>query len=84
MTTQRRKVITKILVSGVIAIGSLVGAAAPAIAEPNPIATDPNPFGALGCSCRETAPSGSSALMGEMERGIRAGLSAGPGNPGRI
>ena len=68
--------ITKLLVSAAIALGSSVGAAAPASANPNPIAgTDPNPFGALSCSCQETAPAGSPALREEdIERGIRAGL----------
>jgi hypothetical protein len=77
-------VITKLLVSDAIALGSCVGLAAPASADANPIGTDPNPFGALSCSCRETAPPGSPALSEEMERGIRAGLSASPGNPSRI
>ena len=70
------QVLTKIVVIGAIALGSWVGAAAPANADANPIGTDPNPFGALSCSCRETAPTGSAALREEMERGIRAGLSA--------
>ncbi len=76
MTTQHYQVITKILVSAAIALGSYVGGAAPASADPNPIGTDPNPFGALSCSCRETAPAGSPALREEIDRGIRAGLSA--------
>jgi hypothetical protein len=68
------QVLTKIVVIGAIALGSWVGAAAPANADANPIGTDPNPFSALGCSCPETAPAGSPA--GEINRGIRAGLSA--------
>jgi hypothetical protein len=77
MTTQHRRVITKILVSAAIALGSSVGAAAPASADPNAIGgTDPNPFGGLSCSCQETAPPGSPALREEIQRGIRAGLSA--------
>jgi hypothetical protein len=80
MTTQHHQVITKILVSAAIALGSCVGGAAPASADPNPAGAAPNPFGALSCSCRETAPPGSPALREEMERGIRAGLSASPGN----
>ena len=81
MTTQHHQVITKILVSGAIALGSLVGAAAPASADPNAIGgTDPNPFGALGCNCQATAPPGSTALE-EIQRGIRGGLSASPGKP---
>ena len=81
MTTQHHQVITKILVSGAIALGSLVGAAAPASADPNAIGgTGPNPFGVLGCNCQETASPGSTALK-EIQRGIRGGLSASPGNP---
>ena len=83
MTTQHRQVITKILVSAAIALGSWVGVAAPASADPDAIGTDPNPFGALSCDCQETAPSASSALA-EIERGIRAGLSASPANRSRI
>jgi hypothetical protein len=74
MTTQHHQVITKIPVSAAIALGSCLGGAAPASA--NPIPTDPNPFGALSCSCRETAPPGSPAPGEEVERGIRNGLSA--------
>jgi hypothetical protein len=66
--------ITKILISAAIALGSLVGGAAPASADPNPLGTDPNPFSALSCSCQETAPAGS--VGEEIERGIRNGLSA--------
>jgi hypothetical protein len=77
MTGRHHQVITKILVSAAIALGSCVGGAAPASAGPNPSGTDPNPFGALSCSCREvTAPAGSPAPQ-EIERGIRAGLVAG-------
>jgi hypothetical protein len=75
MTTQHYQVITKILVGAAIALGSCVGAAAPASADPNPTVTDPNPFGTLSCSCRETASPGSPALRDEIDRGIRAGLS---------
>jgi hypothetical protein len=77
MTTGHYQVITKILVSAAIALGACVGGAAPASAGPNPSGTDPNPFGALSCSCREeTGPAGSPARQ-EIERGIRAGLVAG-------
>jgi hypothetical protein len=72
--------ITKILVSVAIALGSCVGGAAAAGAEAN----DANPFGALGCSCRETAPPGSSTSREEIERGIWAGIDASPGNRGHI
>jgi hypothetical protein len=77
MPTQHRKVITKILVSAAIALGSCIGGAAPASAEdPNPIGTEPNLFGGLHCSCQKTAPPGSPALREEVERGLQEGHSA--------
>jgi hypothetical protein len=82
MTTQHRQLITKMLVSAAIVLGSCVGGAAPASADPDPIGTDPNPFGALSCSCQETTSAGSPALRDEIDRGIRAGLYAQlPGRP---
>ena len=81
MKTHYHQLITKILVSAAIALGSWVVGAAPANADENPIGTEPNPFGALGCSCREIAPPGGPAPGAEMERGIRMGLSASPGQP---
>ena len=77
MTTQHRRVITKIVVSAAIALGSIVGAV-PASADPKAIGgTDPNPFGGLSCSCQEKAPPGSPAQSEEeIQTGIRAGLSA--------
>jgi hypothetical protein len=76
MTTQHDQAITKTLVGMAIALGCCVGGAAPASAAPSPAGTDPNPFGALSCSCRQTASPGSPALTEETERGIREGLSA--------
>jgi hypothetical protein len=74
--------ITKILVSAAIALGCFVALAAPASANPNAVGTDPNPFGTLGCNCRETAPAGSPALRDETNRGIRESLSVSvPGRP---
>ena len=67
--------ITKILVSGAIALSTFVGGAAPASADPNP-ATDPSPFAGLSCNCRETAPVSSPALIAEINRGIQQGHSA--------
>jgi hypothetical protein len=71
--------ITKILVSAAIALGSCVGGAALVRAETN-VGTDPNPLGALSCSCPEAASPGSPALTEEIERGIWGGLSASPSN----
>jgi hypothetical protein len=73
---RHRHVITKLLVAGAIAVGSCVGAAAPASADPNSYGTDPNPFGALSCSCQESAPPGGPASTAELNRGIRTGVSA--------
>lgn len=75
MTTPHHQLITKILVSAALALGSCVGLAAPASA-------DANPFGAPSCNCPETAPPGNPAVREEIEQGIRAGLSAAsPGLP---
>lgn len=62
--------VTKILAGAAIVLVSLVAGAPTAGA-------DPSPFGALSCSCERTAPAGSPALRAELNRGLRAGLSAG-------
>jgi len=64
--------ITKVLVSGAIALGIFVGGAAPASAAPQA----PNPYSTLHSNRPETAPVGSPALMAEIDRGIQEGLSA--------
>ena len=76
MSTNNHLVITKLLVGAAIALGSCVVAAAPAGADSNPIGPDPNPFSALSCGCRETAPAGSPAVRDEIDRGLREGHSA--------
>ncbi len=70
------KVITKILVSAAIVLGSGVAGAAPASAGPDTVGTPPNPFAGFGCSCQETAPAGSPALREEIDRGLREGHTA--------
>ena len=76
------RVITKILVSAAIALGSGVALSASAAAGPNATGTDPNTYGTLGCNCRETAPAGSPQLREEIRQGIREGHSASlPGLP---
>jgi len=81
MTTQHHdRVVTKILVSSAIAVGSWIGGAAPASADPNSPANPPNPFGSLTCSCQEIAPASRQALREQLDRGIRDGHSASPGN----
>jgi hypothetical protein len=59
----------KVLVSAAMAVGSSVGAAAPASAE------DENVFGTLTCSCWQTAPPAGSDLS-EINRGLRSAHSA--------
>jgi hypothetical protein len=54
MTGQCHRGTTKILVSAAIVLGYWVGGAAPASADPDPVSNGPNPFGTLGCSCRES------------------------------
>ena len=70
-----RSVVTKSLVSVAIALSAGIGAA-PAGADPDAVEANPNPFGTLGCSCRETAPVGSPLLREEIERGLREGYTA--------
>lgn len=62
-----RVLITKVLVSAAIALGSYV-------VGPAPAGADPNPFGGLTCNCQGTAPGDSPLSLEELERGIRDGL----------
>ena len=64
----------KVLVSTALAVGSCVGAVAPASAE------DENVFGGLTCSCSQTAPSAGS-LLSEINRGLQSAHSAGLARP---
>jgi hypothetical protein len=68
--------ITKILVSAAIAVGSLVGGAAQATADPNAVGADPNPFNGFSSSRQETAPADSPAVSEEINGGLREGHSA--------
>src|ERR1700748_2560824 len=77
----RHPVLMKMLVSGAIALAVGVGVAAPASGDANSVGTNPNQFGALGCSCQHTASPSGGAGTEEMKRGIREGLSAGLGQP---
>jgi hypothetical protein len=67
---------TKTLISAAIALGSCVGLAASASADPNPANAGPNPYSTLGCNCQEKAPAGSPAVREEIHRGNQEGLSA--------
>jgi hypothetical protein len=66
--------ITKLLVSAAIVLGSVWGAAS-ASADPSPSDTQPNPFGSLTCSC-QTTPAGGPALSAELDRGLWDSLSS--------
>jgi hypothetical protein len=68
--------ITKMLVSAAIVLGTAVVGAASASADPNLPGNQPNPFGGLTCSCQDTAPASGRALREQIDRGIREGLSA--------
>jgi hypothetical protein len=80
---------TKMLVSAAIVLGPGLWGAAPASADRNSMGTDPNPFGTLSCSCPKSAPADGPALTGDIDRGLREGLSAvlpglpAPGRPGQ-
>jgi hypothetical protein len=61
-------VITKVTFSGILILGTSLGFAAPAGA-------DPSVFNDLSCSCPQTVSNGGSSVADQIERGIRAGLS---------
>jgi hypothetical protein len=73
---KKQQVIMKILASAAVALATGVAGAAPASADSNPAGTNPNPFATLSCSCPQTARPSGPALNDEIDRGIRAGLSA--------
>jgi hypothetical protein len=75
--------IAKVLVSTAIVFGALIGASAPASADPGPGRTDPHAFSTLSCGCQKTAaPVGGPAAKADIDQGIREGLSAAvPGLP---
>jgi len=68
------KMITKLLVSAAIVLGSVWGAAS-ASADPSPSGTQPHPFGSLTCSCHETTAADGPALSAELDRGLWKSLS---------
>jgi hypothetical protein len=74
--------IAKVLVSTAVVFGALIGASAPASADPNTAGADPHAFSGLSCSCQKKVPVGDPAATAEIDRGIREGLSvAVPGLP---
>jgi hypothetical protein len=66
--------ITKLLVSGAIVLGAVVGAAPASADNPSQSGSDSNPFAALTASAQRTAPPGP-ALTQELQQGIWAGLA---------
>jgi hypothetical protein len=69
-------VITKLVAGAAIMVAAAVGVSAPAGA-------DPSVFSALGCSCPQTPPKGGPAVMDQINRGIRTGLTGLQGIPRR-
>jgi hypothetical protein len=61
-------VITKLVASAAIMVAAAVGASAPASA-------DPSVFDVLSCSCPQTPSKGGPAVMDQIIRGIRTGLT---------
>lgn len=66
--------ITKLLVSGAIVLGAVLGAAPANADDPSQSGADSNPFAALTASSERTAPPGP-ALTQELNQGILAGLA---------
>ncbi|ORB75736.1 hypothetical protein [Mycobacterium scrofulaceum] len=54
------------VLSAVLALGCSVG---------TPVSPDPNPFGGLGCDCRNSPSAGGEVQKHEISRGISDGLS---------
>lgn len=70
--TTRQQAVAKALIAGALALGFGVYSAAPAGADE----LDPNPFSKLKCSCHNTIPPDSPALLAEIHRGMREGFAA--------
>jgi hypothetical protein len=71
-----RPLFTKLVVGAAVVLGSCVAVAAPAGADPNPSATQPNPFAGLTCNCQQTARAGGPVPTAELDRGITSARSA--------
>jgi hypothetical protein len=76
-------VITKVLISTAMVLGSYVVGAAPVGADPNPTETHANPFDSLTCGCHETPPAKTPGLKTEVDRGIWSALAVTNGPPER-
>jgi hypothetical protein len=66
--------IKKVLFSAAVAVGTAVGAAIPAGA-------DPSAFGTLSCGCEPTASDGRAAATELIDQGIQSGLAYLQGRP---
>ncbi len=66
--------ITKLLVSGAVVVGAILGAAPASADNPSQSGTDPNPFAALTAGAPRTAPLGPGVTQ-EISQGIWAGLA---------
>jgi hypothetical protein len=62
------------LFSGAIVLGTSLGLAVPAGA-------DPSVFGVLSCDCRDTVPPGSPLLTDALNQGLQQGLNEGIRQP---
>jgi hypothetical protein len=62
--------VSKILVSAALVVGTAVAMAAPAGA-------DPSVFNDLSCSCPQTVSNGGSSVADQINRGIQSGLAGG-------
>jgi hypothetical protein len=68
------KMITKLLVSGAIVVGAIIGAAPASADNPSQPGADPNPFAALTAGAPRTTPPGPGVTQ-ELNQGIWAGLA---------
>ena len=68
-----KQMIGKVLIGASMAVIA-VGLAAPASADTNPNGTDPNPFGALSCSCQTPASVTSPNVADQINQGIQDAL----------
>nr|WP_139093960.1 hypothetical protein [Mycobacterium malmoense] len=59
-------VIANAVLSAVLALGCSVA---------TPVGPDPNPFGGLGCDCRDSPSTGGKVQEHEINRGLSDGLS---------
>ena len=66
--------IAKLLISGAIVVGAILGAAPASADNPSQPGADPNPFGALTAPAPRTAPANPAMTQQEVNQGLLAGL----------